>query len=147
PVDDAVVAIEPTLKRIIMRAYFQRGEMPFPSHQRHVTAGFKRLGNRDAVRAQIACVARIWICSVIRGHHAHAGLMRIQSSQQRCARWAATRAVMKVSKTQPAASQRIKIWCVNLRSIAAYVGKSHIVCENENDIRPLAHRTWATLSE
>src|SRR5439155_15424230 len=81
-------------------------DVPLAHHCRPITGRPQHLGNRDAVRLQLATIAPL---ALIARHRADTRLMWIQTGEQRSSRWATACAVIKLRKSQSSARQGIEI--------------------------------------
>ena len=108
--------------------------VPLPAHIGSVTRRAKRLGNRHATMIQIPAIT---LQPVIGRHVSDACLVWVQSRQQRCARGAATRRVVELRESQSAVRQPVKVRRLHLAAVAAEVGITHVIVQNQQNIRSL----------
>ena len=108
--------------------------MPLARHRGEITRWFERFGHGDGAVAELSGRA----FGAVDNHvvqMAHAGAMRIQSGQQRGARWTATRCVVELREAQSASGQFIEVGRGNLATIATQIRPAHIVHQNRDHIR------------
>ena len=118
--------------------------MPFAHRRRAVARGLQHLRDGHAVRIQRAAVAGEFLAPITRAgilrravgsHEPDARLVRIQPREQRRARRAAARAVVKLREPHPARRERVEIRRANLTAVAAEIRPPEIVGEDDEDVR------------
>ena len=82
-------------------------------------------------------IPAITLQPVICRHVSDACLVWVQSRQQRCARGAATRRVVELRESQSAVRQPVKVRRLHLAAVAAEVGITHVIVQNQQNIRSL----------
>jgi acyl-coenzyme A synthetase/AMP-(fatty) acid ligase len=61
-------------------------------------------------------------------------LLRIVPGEESATRGPATRGVVELGETEPVPRQRVEVWRLNLAAIAAGIGISHVIGQDEDDI-------------
>ena len=108
-------------------------DVPLARHHGPVAAALQRLGDRDAVAAQVALVLRD---AVVAGHVADPRLVRVQPGEQRGARRTAARAVVRLREAQPRPRQRVQVRRGDLRTVASDVGIPQVVRQDHHEVGP-----------
>lgn len=105
--------------------------MPLSGHRGEVAGGPQHLRDGHARVIEPALIARH---ALVLRHVPDAGLMRIQSGEQRGPSGAATAGVVELRKAQAVLRQSVEMRCGDLRTIAADVGKAHVINEDDDDV-------------
>ena len=142
--DHAVVGVEATLHRERMAGSTRppglrairlvaAADVPLAGHHGAVAAALQRLGNGDAVVAQVSLV----LAEAVVAHHvAHPGLVRIEPGEQRRARRTAARAVVGLREAQPGSRQGVQVRRTDLRAITTDVRESQVIRQDHHEIGP-----------
>ena len=110
--------------------------VPLATEIAAVARGLEHLGDGGAALVQVAGVA--FRARVIR-QDANAGLMRVQTREQRRARRTAARRVVELREAQAVTGQPVQMGRVDFAAVAADVGIAHVVVEDQKNVRTLAH--------
>jgi hypothetical protein len=108
-------------------------DVPLAGHEGAVAGAAQRLGEGDAIVAEIALVLA---AAEVADHLAHARLVRMEAGQQRGAGRAAARAVVELAETDAARGERVEVRGADLGAVAADVREAHVVGEDHDDVRP-----------
>ena len=102
--------------------------LPLADHGGVVTAGLQQLGNEYAFRKILRLVPVIALV---------AGLLTVETGQQRCPGRTADGVVVKPGETQAARCQRVDVGSIDLATVASQVRIPHVVRHYEEHIRRL----------
>jgi hypothetical protein len=110
-------------------------KMPFAGNAGVIAGRAEYLGKCHHPILQLPMnTARAWNDKVF--EMAEPRLVRIGAGQQRRARRAAPRGVVELREPEPAGRQRIDVGCRYLASVATDIGESHVIDEDDHDVRP-----------
>lgn len=105
--------------------------MPLAGHGGAVAGGAEGFGDGGAILAEIAAVAG---AAVVIDHVADAGLVGVEAGHEGGASGAAAGAVVELGVAGAAGGERVDIGGFDLRAVAADVGETEIVGEENDDI-------------
>jgi len=75
---------------------------------------------------------------------ADAGLVRLETGEQRRARWTAARRVVELREAHTVAGKAVNIGRPNLTAVTTDIGEAHGARENDDDIGPSNNgRDWS----
>src|SRR5688572_23583779 len=120
--------------------------MPLARHGREVTSWPQHFGNGDGAfvepsgRADRAAADDVFEVT-------HAGLMRVQTGQETRARRRAPRRAVELCESSAACGECVEVRRGNLAAIRADVRPSHVVYENDDDVRPRAGLSRSSRAE
>ena len=132
-----VVAVEAPLDgpsiRLIGSTCFQVevAEVPFASHICGVTCGLERFGDGNAFVIEIALIGGY---AEVLVHVSDACLMGIETCQKRGACRAAAGVIIELGEAQAVGGEFVDVRGFNFSAVTADVGKTHIVCEYDDDV-------------
>ena len=109
-------------------------DVPLAAHVSAVTCRPQSFRDGHTPVIQSAAVA---VMAVVAGHVTDAGLMRMQTGEQRGSRGAAARGVVELREPDAAGRQGIEIGRLDLPAVTAKIGEAHVVAENHDDVRLL----------
>ena len=114
--------------------------MPLARHQCAVARGLERLGDGDGRVVQVTLVGGVGVRHRVR-HVADAGLVRVQTRQQRRPRRAAAGRVVHLGEAQPALGKRIERRRGYLRSVTPEIREAEVVGQDHDDVGPATQVT------
>jgi hypothetical protein len=147
--DGAVVAVEAALEGPVAAVpqgfgVLARGHVPFTDGVIPVTGGSESLGEGHALAVQAAPVA---VVIPVLHHVTDAGLVRVETGEQRGAGRAASRGVVKLGEPEPVGRQGIQVRCGDFAPVTTDVGVAHVIGENHHQIGPGCGRRLARQQE
>ena len=105
--------------------------MPLARHQRAIATGAQHFGNGDTIIAQVALIGAR---ATVLHHVADAGLVGVETGQQRGAGGAAARAIVHLRAADAVTLHVIEIGRLNFGAIAADVGITHVIDQDDDDV-------------
>ena len=130
--DGAEEMVEAALQRPGVRRLREVArDVPLAAEVGRVFVLLQHLGDGDAALVQVAGIA---FRSVAVGENADAGLVRMQSGQQRCARRAAAGGVIELRIAQAVGREAVEVRSFDLAAVTADIRKSHVVVEDDQDV-------------
>ena len=110
-----------------------RGDVPFSGHVGAVSGWLEGLGDGEAFLVEVALVLGD---SVVAGHVANAGLVRVESGEEGGAGGAAAAGIVELGEAHAVGSEGVEIGGFDFASVAADVGVAHVIGHDEDDIGP-----------